>query len=481
MQRRYGLRFLLVFLFFLALDCTYKPAAESFAHQPQVVLDLAAIQKRGYLTALIDNNSISYFIYKGRSMGYEYELLQYLAQYLKIELKIKVVTGIEEAIDQLNKGAGDILAFPLTITRERTEYVSFTNPHFDTYQVLVQKKPEGWRMQAPQITDLHLIRKPADLIGKEVFVMQGSSFKERLKNLSEEVGGEIKIREDSASSETESLIRKVAAGEIQYTVTDQTIAMVNALYYPDLDINTVLSLPQQIAWAVRKNSPELLNASNTWLSQTKKNGLFQVVYNKYFNSPRFSITLATSDYSSTAGNKLSPYDDVIKKNAELLNWDWRLLASVVYQESNFDPKVQSWAGAIGLMQVMPETGEFFSVSNLWEPGQNIKAGVHFLKFLDDQWMKTVSDRNERVKFVLASYNVGLSHVIDAQKLAIKYGKKPDVWENNVEYYLLQKSNPKYYRDAVAVAGYCRCDGPVIYVKEVLHRYDEYKIHFKLDS
>ncbi|MFM9840477.1 MAG: transporter substrate-binding domain-containing protein [Cyclobacteriaceae bacterium] len=444
--------------------------------EPKVEFDLAAIKKRGYLEAIIDNNSISYFIYRGTPMGYEYELLQHLCKSLKVQLKIKVISGIEEAIDELNKGAGDVLAFPLTITKERTNYLSFTQPHYTTHQVLVQKKPANWRLQPPLIVEKRLIRNPLDLIGKEVYVMKGSSFSERMKNLSQEMGGDIDLKEDSATAETESLIHKVATGEIKYTVTDQTIAMVNALYYPNLDINTVLSLPQQIAWGVRKNSPELLQAIDQWLATSKRSGLFQTLYDKYFNNPRFSIIMASSDYSSLTGDKLSPYDEQIKEGAKSLGWDWRLVASIVYQESNFNPKVQSWAGAIGLMQVMPETGEFLHAGDLWDPNQNIKAGIRFLKFLDDYWAKTVKEPDERLKFVLASYNVGVSHVIDAQKLARKNGRNTSKWNDSVEYFLLQKSNPQYYRDAVVAAGYCRCDGPVRYVKEVLDRYEEYKVH-----
>ena len=476
MAMRLLLRFLVCFSLFSLSQCKRGTESLSFSPEPAVEHDLASIIKRGYLEAIIDNNSISYFIYKGTPMGYEYELLQHLCKSLKVKLKIKVISGIDEAFDQLNKGAGDVLAFPLTITKDRTNYISFTQAHYTTSQVLVQKRPANWRLQPPQLIEKRLIRNPVDLIGKKVYVIKGSSFGERMKNLSQEIGGDIIIMEDSASAETESLIRKVATGEIKYTVTDQTIANVNSLYYPNLDVNTVLSLPQQIAWGVRKNSPELLLAIDQWFETSKRNGLFQIIYNRYFNSPRFSISMASSDYSSLAGNKLSPYDEQIKQGAKQIGWDWRLIASIVYQESNFNPRVESWAGAIGLMQIMPETGEFLHAGDLWDPQQNIKAGIRFLKFLDDYWAKTVSDPTERLKFVLASYNVGASHVIDAQKLARKNGRNASLWDDSVEYFLLQKSNPKYYHDKVVAAGYCRCDGPVRYVKEILDRYEEYKAH-----
>jgi len=461
------------------LGCVAKVSEPSFATEPEIELDLDAIRERGYLTALVDNTSISYFIYKGRTMGFEYELLKRLTDHLKVSLKIRLVTGIEQSIDLLNKGEGDILAFPLTITEERKKYMAFTMPHFNTHQVLIQKKPANWRMQPPPVVEKKLVRDTTQLIGKEVHVMKGSSFKDRITEISQHLGGQIRIIEDSASAETESLIRKVATGEIKYTVSDQTIAMVNTSYYPNLDINTVLSKTQQIAWGIRKNSPQLMGAVNTWLADARKKGVFKVIYNKYFNSPRSLMARITSDYSSISGNKLSPFDEQLKAGAEEIGWDWRLIASMVYQESNFNPRVESWAGAIGLMQIMPETGTYFGVQNLWEPTQNIKVGIRFLKFLDKQWAKTVTDPEERMKFVLASYNVGLSHVTDAQKLARKYGKDPTRWEDNVEFYLLKKSDPQYYRDPVVVVGYCRCVGPVNYVKEVLQRYDEYKLRINV--
>lgn len=469
--------FLLFLLFFLLFLNACKPTGNdrNFTTEPQVNVDLEAIRKRGSLVALLDNNSISYFIYKGQTMGYEYELLKRLCTHLKVDLKVKLVSGIEQAIDLLNKGEGDVLAFPLTVTLERKQYLTFTNPHFDTHQVLVQKKPANWRMLAPEMLEKKLIKQPEQLSKQEVYVMKGSAFRDRLVELNTQLAEPILIKEDSATAETESLIQKVATGEIKYTITDEVIANVNTLYYPNLDISTVLSEPQQIAWAVRTNSPQLHTEINTWLDKTKKSGVFTVIYNKYFKSSRLALARIKDDYSSLAGGQLSPYDEQLKKGAEQIGWDWRLVASVVYQESNFNPRVKSWAGAIGLMQIMPETGEYFGASNLWDPSQNINVGIRFLKFLDKHWAKTVPDPEERMKFVLASYNVGLSHVIDAQKLTRKYGKDPTLWEDNVEYYLLQKRDPKYFRDPVAVVGYCRCDGPVRYVKEVLQRYDEYKL------
>lgn len=471
------LRYFLAFsLVFAVLSACNESKHVNFTTSPEVALDLDAILKRGYITALVDNNSVSYFIYKGEPMGYEYELLNLFAKHLQVDLKIKVTSGVDRAMDQLNKGEGDIIAFPLTITKERNKYVSFSKPHFNSYQVLVQRKPDNWRQMTLDAINDSLIRNPVDLIGKQVHVLAGSSYETRLRHLSEEIGGDVLIHPDTTSSESESLIRRVATGEIDFTIADHMMARVNASYYPHLDINTPVSVAQQVAWATRKNSPHLLEAMNTWLAGIKKEATFMVIYNRYFKSPRTSLVRMTSDYSSMGGNMLSPFDSLIRKGADTLGWDWRLLASLIYQESRFLPKGESWAGARGLMQLMPRTANEFGAFDLDDPTQSINAGVGYLQFLQKYWTKKIPDTNERLKFILASYNVGLSHVVDARRLAEKYGKDPQVWYDNVEYYLSQKSEPEFYRDPIVTAGYCKCEEPINYVRNILDRYEEYKIH-----
>lgn len=468
--------FLAAGLLFAVLSSCNQSQKVNFATDPEVELDLDAILKRGYINALVDNNSVSYFIYKGQPMGYEYELLNLFAKHLKVDLKIKVTSGTDRAIDQLNKGEGDLIAFPLTITKDRKQYVAFSNSHFNSYQVLVQRKPDNWRRMTLDNINDSLVRNPVELMGKEVYVLPGSSFENRLKHLSEEIGGDVLIRPDTASSESESLIRKVAMGEIDYTVADHMIARVNASYYPNLDINTPISVAQQVAWATRKNSPQLLEVINQWLASIKKEATFMVIYNRYFKSPRTSLVRMKSDYSSMGGNKLSPFDSLIRKGADTLGWDWRLLASLIYQESRFLPKGESWAGARGLMQLMPRTANEFGASDLDDPRQSLRAGVGYLKYLDNYWLKKIPDPNERLKFILASYNVGLSHVVDARRLTEKHGKDTQIWYGNVEFFLSRKSDPKFYRDPIVTAGYCKCEEPVNYVRDVLERYEVYKIH-----
>jgi membrane-bound lytic murein transglycosylase F len=466
--------FLAVFLA-AVFSCKESPK-QGFYSEPEVEIDLAAIKSRGYINALVDNNSTSYFIYKGVPMGYEYELLQLFANHLGVGLKIKVTSGVERAIEQLNKGEGDILAFPLTVSKERKKYLTFTKPQYNTYQVLVQRKPRDWKQLTQKQLNDSLIRDLTHLVGKEIYVIGGTTHAMRLENLSEEIGTEINIIRDTLTTETESLIRKVATGEIDYTVADHMLAQVNAAYYENIDIGTVLSLPRQVSWGVRRNASQLETALNDWLTNIKKEATFMIIYNRYYKSPRTSLMRLQSDYSSLGGRQLSPYDDLIKEGAKELGWDWRLLASLVYQESHFTANNESWAGARGLMQLMPETAKRFGAKDLNDPQQSMKAGVGYLKFLDHYWSGKVPDSHERLKFILSSYNAGLSHIIDAHKLAEKYGKDATRWDGNVEMLLLKKSDPKYYRDPLVTVGYCKCEEPVNYVREVLERYEQYRLH-----
>jgi membrane-bound lytic murein transglycosylase F len=153
-----------------------------------------------------------------------------------------------------------------------------------------------------------------------------------------------------------------------------------------------------------------------------------------------------------------------------------LLASLIYQESQFNPDKTSWAGAKGLMQLMPATAKQFGVTKISNPEDNLKGGVKYLKWLTDYWKEDIPDSTERIKFVMASYNIGPGHIRDARRLAKKYDSNPNVWTNSVEKFLLKKSNPKYYNDSVVKYGYARGTETTKYVNDILGRYDHY-LHF----
>jgi membrane-bound lytic murein transglycosylase F len=145
----------------------------------------------------------------------------------------------------------------------------------------------------------------------------------------------------------------------------------------------------------------------------------------------------------------------------------------MYQESRFRPKARSWAGAVGLLQLMPATARQFGVRSRTDPEQNVRGAVKFLQWLDDHWEERIGDSSERLRFVLASFNVGAGHVEDAQHLAEKHGDDPKRW-NDVAYWLLQKSKAEYYTDPVVKYGFCRGVEPVTYVSIILDRFQHYR-------
>lgn len=437
-----------------------------------VAIDLEQIKKRGKLIALTNYSTTSYFLYKGQPMGYEYELLKRLAKHLEVELEIILVEDLETFTEMLNSGKGDIIALELTITNKRKKLFDFTDHHSLTKQVLVQRKPDNWRKMKLHEIEKTLVRDPIDLIGKKVYVKKGTAFVQRLKNLSEEIGGEIEIIEAEGHLDVEDLIRMVEEGKIDYTVTDKHVANINETFHSNLDVETAVSFNQRVAWAVRKSSPDLKEVIDEWIGEMKKHPDYYVIYNKYFHNKKSYKARLDSELFSLGGGKISSYDHLIKKYASTLNWDWRLLASLISHESEFDPKRKSWAGAEGLMQLMPPTGHAYGAKNLLNPEENIKAGTAYLKFLEEHW-KNIPDSINRMRFVLASYNAGEGHVQDARRLAEKHKKKSDSWKD-VAQFLLLKSKPEYYNDEVVKYGYCRGKEPCLYVDKIFRRYEHYK-------
>ncbi|MBD3167038.1 transporter substrate-binding domain-containing protein [bacterium] len=468
---------MLVFAFLLSSGCggngdrasgeTEVPPAE------RVDDDLPEIRKRGTLHALTAYSNTSYFLYRGHTLGYEYEMLQKVGEHLELDVEIHIASDINELFDRLENGEGDLIAYGLSRTADRIDRASFTLPFRTEKMVLVQRKPGNWRQMKKHEIEATLLRNVVNLGGKTVVVRAGSAYKTRLEALANEIGDDINIIEADPELTSDDLIEQVAAGEIDYTVADEHIARINVAKHPVLDVETPVSLDQAIAWAIRPQADLLLKAVNQWLRKNKGSQEFNVIYNKYFRNRSAYRSRARSDYfSGSATGRISDYDETIKKEAERLSVDWRLLASQIYQESRFNPRAKSWAGAVGLLQLMPKTAKEFGATDLNDPQQSIKVGVNYMIWLVDYWEETFTDPDDLYRIALASYNVGYNHVWDAYRLAEKYGKDPENWEN-IARFLELKQNEKYFNDPVAKFGYCRGSEPVQYVEEIYERYNHY--------
>ncbi|MFW5892127.1 MAG: transglycosylase SLT domain-containing protein [Bacteroidota bacterium] len=463
---------LIIFAGLIVFNQTETVVEEIVVEEVEVPYDLPVILERGVLKATTDYNSTNYFVYRGQPMGFHLEMLKLFTQHIGVDLELFVSNDLQENFACLMaQDECDLIAMDLTVTRQRRNLLDFTEPHSQTRQVLIQRRPEDWySMRSTEIED-QLVRSQLDLARKTIHVQKNTSFMVRLNNLMDEIGDTIYIVE--VEEETEQLIERVANGEIEYTVSDEHVAMVNQTYYPNIDIQTPLSFSQNLSWAVRHDTPLLKEAIDEWMRKFKQTRQYANLYAKYFKNPRSSY-MARSDYHSQGGGKISVFDDHFKRFAEIIGWDWRLIASLAFQESRFRTDAVSWAGAFGIMQLMPNTASMYNVNYNSSPVDNIVAGIKYLRWIEDRMVKIIDDDQERIKFVLASYNVGIGHVLDARRLAEKYGKNPNVWKDNVDYYVLNKSKPKYYLDPLVKHGYARGSEPYNYVTEILERYEHYK-------
>ncbi len=468
----------IIALIFVILSCTSPVASKKKQAIKQDTVTMSShvclldtILKYKKLRAVTDYGSNSYLIYRGAPIGYQYEMLKAFTEYLDVNLELVIESDMHKSIKMLDGYETDLLAMGLTVTNTRKEYMCFTDPIFTTRQVLVQRKPEGYyNMATADEINSHLIRKPLELGGNTIYVQKGTVFSDRLRSLSNDIGDSIRIVEKNM--EMEELIEAVANDSIDYTVADEHIAIVLSRTYPNLDVHTPVSFSQKIAWAAKKGQGGLIDTINVWLKDFRNSLTARLLYNKYFRNVR-SRRIAKSIYNSYSGGRLSPYDKEIKESADLIGWDWRLLASLIYQESQFKPNVQSWVGAYGLMQLMPDVMEEYGVDSMSSVKDHLTAGVLHLKSIQNQLPPEITDSIEQINFVLASYNCGLGHVLDARRLAELNDKNPNVWTSGVDSCLLSLSEKQIYSLPEVYYGYTRGDETYNFVNEITDRYNIY--------
>lgn len=415
---------------------------------------------KGTLDVSIFYNTTDYYVYQGVTKGFHYNLAQDFANYLGVKLQIvEVNQHIDSAIHGLQQHRYDLLTVSLTRTPEREKILRFSQPLFYTGEVLLQ------RNDAP-------IQNLAELDGQEILIPKSAhSYLKVLQNLRDSLHIQLQITETDRYT-NEDLMYLVENGEIPYTVIDENVVLASRFSLKNTDYSLRLQDSSSVSWATSISDSSLTDEINRWLLTVRKNGTLNDLYQRYFNNHR--TPRHSSKYALLKKGIISPFDRLFQQESKRIGWDWRLLAALVFTESKFNPEAESPMGAYGLMQIIPETAKRFKVDDYTQPDSNVYAGVSFLQYLEKYLTPYVADSTERVKFVLASYNAGLGHTLDAIRLAKKYGKDPERWDNQVGYYLLHKNDAKYYRDSLATSGYC--DGPQTYhyVQKVLETYNNYK-------
>ena len=371
--------------------------------------DLDAIRKRGALRLLTWNDPVSYFSHQGQLLGFDYELAKLLAARLKVRLEIVVPPERNLLVPWLVEGRGDVIAACLHPVPGLAG-VAFSAPYLFTDEVRIGKAAAS--SHRPDLTD-------------DVELLQ----------------------------------------EARARVVDRIL--IDTLPDAPRDF-TVVATELPIAYVVRKDSKKLLEAIDGFVAATYRGLEYNLLKKKYFEGNR-AIEAARASESGQTGT-LSPFDALFKEHAARVGLDWRLVAAQCFQESRFDPLARSWAGALGLFQLMPTTALELGCKRREDPLENVRAGTDYVSRLLGRLDHRIDLKN-RVRFALAAYNAGPTHVEDARRLAAERGLDPMKWFGHVEKAMLLLEKPQFYRRTKA--GYCRGTEPVKYVSEIQARYDGY--------
>jgi membrane-bound lytic murein transglycosylase MltF len=395
--------------------------------------DLDEIIKRRVLRVLVPYSKTFYFLDGGTQRGLMYDLMQAFEASLNqkhklTKLRVAVVylpTSRDELIAHLNAGLGDVVAANLTVTPQRTAQVDFTTPLASGVKELLVTAPDA----AP-------VANVEDLSGREVFVRRASSYYESLTALNEALSKRgvkpVVLREAPPSFEDEDVLEMVNAGLAKYTVVDRYLATFWSQIHTDMKVreDVVLREAGDIAFAIRKASPQLKSELDAFIAKNRRGTTFgNVVIKKYLQDTRW----VKNSLANSEREKLVKVAQLFQKYGDQYSIDWLLIAAQGYQESGLDHRVRSPVGAIGIMQVMPATGAQLEVGDISQIEPNIHAGAKYIRFMMDQYYKDEPmDELNKALFAFASYNAGPNRIRSLREVAAKRGLDPNKWFNNVE-------------------------------------------------
>jgi membrane-bound lytic murein transglycosylase MltF len=422
--------------------------------------DLDEMIKRRVIRVAVTFNRTHYFIDKGQQRGLAYESIKQFEDDLNADLKtgnLKVhVAAVPLSRDQLASalltGKVDLIAAMLTVTPERRTLASFSEPTRTNVSEVVVTGPG-----APPITSLD------DLAGQEVFVREQSLYGESLAKLNEQLKARGKpavvITPLPLVLEDDDILEMVNAGLVPITITDDYLAQFWQKVFTGLTVHADVAVRSggELAVAVRKENPKLLAAVNAWIRKHGKGDAFRnTIERRYLSDVKYAKNAA----SEAERKKFLAVVDLFKKYGAQYDVDYLLMAAQGYQESTLDQNAKSPVGAIGVMQVMPATGNDLKVGDINEIDANIHAGVKYMRFMMDQFYKDdPMDNFNKTVMTFASYNAGPGRIKQLRREAVKQGLDPNVWIGNVE----QVASARIGRETVT------------YVSNIIKYYIAYKL------
>lgn len=434
--------------------------------QPKAKADLDSIIKRGNINILVEHNSFNYYIYKGTPMGFQYELANDFAKFLGVRCNIILSDDLNRSFANVAFDSCDVLTSDITLMPKRYPGICLSDSLYSYRAVVALYSPDEKKYKIE-----NAVKKYFTGWQKYHFVVpNGSCFPQMMELLNDSFGIALKHL-CFRNTEPEELLTMVSEGKIHATICDEHVALANLGILPNLKFYYLPFKARPLGWAVSCKAPKLKEKLDEFLhlkSTIQKINFFKV---KYF-TPYSTFFFENANFHSKKGNHLSKYDRQMKKISRKYGFDWRLVASVVYQESNFKEGYVSYNGAMGLMQLMPGTAARYGLNGSSPADKQLEGGIHLMYDINQSFLPVAPDSNERMQFTLAAYNLGDAHIYDAIELAKKNNSDPSVWKN-VEYWLEQKSKPRYYHDPVVKYGYCNPRYVKIFIRQVLERYRHY--------
>ncbi|HEX4441051.1 MAG TPA: transporter substrate-binding domain-containing protein [Thermoanaerobaculia bacterium] len=415
-----------------------KPTRPSGTLPPTILekrwtYDFDGIWKRRMMRVLVPYSKTLYFVDKGQQRGIAYDAFKLFEDDLnkkkkKGELPFHVVfipTPRGDLMQALVDGRGDVAMGYLTITEERRAQVDFTNPTARNVSEIVVTGPG----QPP-------LKSKEDLSGRELYVRKDSSYHDSLEELNAELkkAGKppVRIREAPDNLEAEDVLEMVNAGLVQATVVDDFRAKFWKQVFTKIDLHedAALRTGGEMAWMIRKNSPLLKKELNDVLARYPEgSSIRNQLLARYLKNTKF-VKNATSKQDRA---KFDQVVQLFKKYCDQYDMDTLLMAAQGYQESRLDQNAKSHVGAVGVMQVMPATGQELKVGDINKIDPNIHAGVKYVRFMMDKYYanEPMSPLN-RGLFTFASYNAGPARIAQLRKIAKERGLDPNIWFGNVE-------------------------------------------------
>jgi membrane-bound lytic murein transglycosylase F len=469
MTRRTLLRSILVMLAsgLIALVIVRSRAAATAAgsavpwSEPRVERDLEAI-RMDTLRVLVLSDPLTWEQRPQAQSGLEWELLERIARRLTLPIRAVPLDHPDSLWMALQEGRGDIIAAQLTPRPDHARWVHFTRAYRSVRPVVATvyqlSAARGRAYVAPALDS--------------VLIASASPFRSPAYRLNEAL---CPVQPDPLGGPhtSEELLTALLLGRGDAVVVSDAHADFEAARTPLVSFSEPVGPPVDLCFAVRRNGPALRKAINDQLEVEERNGDLALMLSAYRAKGRSTPRRLRAERSiPIAGDSVSPYDRIFRSFAGSMTWDWHLLLAMAYQESRFDSTAESNKGAFGIMQFMPRTAERMGLGADHAVDAHVAAAVRYINKLDTLWRRAVPDPAQRLRFVLASYNAGPGHIIDAQRLAEQQGLDHRRWEGHVERAVLLLARPQWYTHSDMRNGYCKGSQVFHYVRDVVNMYTQ---------